>query len=149
MSTIRFTVPGEPVTWKRARRGRGRSYTDPKDAAHREKIRAFARNAGVRRPFAGPVALELAFYRRKADAPTALCTGDLDNLEKAVKDALSGIAYVDDRQVTDVVKRKRIDRARPRTEVTVVELEFRTAWEDASEPAAPLPAGKDLAAGGA
>lgn len=150
-ATYRFTVTGEPVTWKRAKRGEGHSYTDPKDEAHREKIRAAARNAGVRLPIAGPVSLTLRFYRGNTDDPTALCTGDLDNLEKAVKDALKGIAYLDDRQVCDVHKRKRLDRCAPRTEVFIAagfgvhEPEY--SLEDDLAYGTETTAGKDLTKG--
>lgn len=111
-----FTVPGDPVTWKRARRGKSGSYTDPKDAAHREKIRAFARNAGIRRKLTGPVRLAVTYYRETRDL-TALSFGDLDNLTKSVKDALRGIAYEDDRQVIAMVTLK--GTGEPRTEITI------------------------------
>ena len=117
-----FSVPGDPVTWKRARRNGKRSYTDPLDAAHRDKIRAYARNAGIRRPLEGAVMLDLLFVSSRADDPTDLRVGDLDNLEKIVKDALKSIAFNDDRQVTDVVKRKRVSRENPRTEIGVWHL---------------------------
>jgi Holliday junction resolvase RusA-like endonuclease len=117
VSAVTFTVPGPPVSWKRAKRGAGRSYTDPADALHREKIRAFARNAGIRRPIEGRVRLDLVFY--VPHDPLDARVGDLDNLEKAVKDALQGIAFANDRQVCAGAKRKTQDAARPRTEVTV------------------------------
>jgi Holliday junction resolvase RusA-like endonuclease len=112
-----FVVPGPPVTWKRARRGKGHSYTDPKDAQHREKIRAHARNAGLRRPLVGRVRLDVAFFTRYD--PLDPRSGDLDNYEKAVKDALQGIAFANDRQVCEGGKFKAHDAANPRTEVTV------------------------------
>ena len=115
-----IVVPGEPVTWKRARRGPGHSYTDPADAAHREKIRAYARNAGIRQPFVGRVRLDALFFT--ALDPLDPRVGDLDNYEKAVKDALQGIAFANDRQVCEGEKLKDQDAARPRTEIRVVSL---------------------------
>jgi len=120
LSKISFTVPGEPVTWKRARRGRGHSFTDPRDAANRERIRAFARNAGIRKPLTGPVALTCLFYTSLG--PLDARVGDADNYEKAVKDALQGIAFVNDRQVCDSAKRKRQDAERPRTYIEIEEI---------------------------
>lgn len=116
-----FVVPGDPITWKRAGRGGGRTFTKPKDRSHRDRIIAFARNAGLRRPLTCPVELHLRFYFSRGADVTSLCVGDLDNLEKSVKDALKGVAFLDDRLVTDVVKRKRIDRENPRTEIEISE----------------------------
>lgn len=121
MTTVyQFTVPGHPVTWKRAQRGNGHSYTDPKDAAHRERIRALARNAGIRSPMLGPVRLICRFFLPVDPlAPTA---GDLDNYEKAVKDALQGIAFVNDRQVCSAMKSKAKAHGTPCTEVWIEAL---------------------------
>ena len=48
---------------------------------------------------------------------------DIDNLEKNVLDALSGIVYDDDKQVVSVKKRKMLYRKSPRTIVTVQRVE--------------------------
>lgn len=120
MSAVRFTVPGEPVTWKRARRGPHGSYTDPKDAAHREKIRAYARNAGLRRPFTGRVRLDVAILTSLD--PLDERVGDRDNYEKAIKDALQGIAFLNDRQVCAGETTKGQDAERPRTEIAISEV---------------------------
>lgn len=44
-------------------------------------------------PLDGDVLMILMFYKGRHGKP------DLDNLEKLVKDALNGLAYVDDQQV--------------------------------------------------
>jgi Holliday junction resolvase RusA-like endonuclease len=49
--------------------------------------------------------------------------GDLDNYEKAIKDALQGIAFVNDRQVCAGRKDKAQDAAHPRTEIEVGPVE--------------------------
>lgn len=117
---VTFCVPGPPVSWKRARRGKGHSYTDPKDAQHREKIRAFARNAGIRRPFEGRVRLDVTVYT--PFDPLDLRSGDGDNHRKAIKDALAGIAYRNDIQVCAGETMKAQDPANPRTEITIAEV---------------------------
>jgi len=114
---FRFTVPGEPVPWMRAGRGRAGSFTRPRDALHREKIRAFARNAGIRRALDGAVRLDTVFYTSRP--PLHPHVGDEDNYRKAVKDALQGIAYADDRQVTCGWTEKNQDAASPRTEMAI------------------------------
>lgn len=48
---------------------------------------------------------------------------DLDNLIKTVQDALLGIAYQDDHQITVLHARKMHGAKRPRVEITLYELE--------------------------
>lgn len=51
-------------------------------------------------PLTGAVKLSAEFYKLKPKDPQSKQYGDLDNLIKAVKDAMNGICYKDDRQVT-------------------------------------------------
>lgn len=44
---------------------------------------------------------------------------DVDNIAKAALDAIKRVAFPDDRQVVDLHVFKRIDRERPRVEVTI------------------------------
>ena len=82
-------------------------------------------------PWNGPVAIYMTAYmapRRTVghDLPGTLARvkPDLDNVLKAVKDALNGIAYRDDVQVCFVLARKLFcDEGRERLEVTVSNLE--------------------------
>jgi len=114
---IQFSVPGEPVTWKRAQRGRHGSYTHPAAAMQMERVRAFARQAGIRKAVEGPVEIELWFCRGSGLA-TDLGAGDVDNLVKLVLDALSGgFAFRDDRQVVDLAVHKRVTPGAPATHV--------------------------------
>ena len=62
---------------------------------------------------AGPFTVRLDFYCRTARRV------DLDNLCKAVLDALNGIVWNDDCDVTQLSAAKDIDRENPRVEVTV------------------------------
>ena len=124
---ITFTVPGPPQGKARPRvvrtaTGKSRSYTPDKTVAYEELVRqrylAVANGIG----FGGKDALMVtivAYYpipasvskRRRADMlagnerPTK--KPDYDNIGKIVCDALNGIAYQDDAQITDgrVVKR--------------------------------------------
>jgi Holliday junction resolvase RusA-like endonuclease len=122
-SVRRFTVFGDPVTWKRPQQGRNKAtgnvfrYSDKEQEAHKNRVRVAARNGGVRRQFLYPVELHLAFYRRFSSTEPAF--GDADNHAKLVKDALNGIAYPDDRMVVSVHVEKHQDAARPRTEVEI------------------------------
>lgn len=107
MGALTFTVKGTPVPWARARQ-RGRAhFTDPKVKRAQHAIAAAARAAGAE-VLEGPVSVVLAFdydanetrvivdrmFGGKATRP------DVDNLIKNVLDALNGVCWKDDGQVT-------------------------------------------------
>lgn len=127
-------VPGTPVPWMRPRRNGNRAFTHPKDAKHRMAIGLLAAAQTSGAPARGPLAMDLVFHlpipvsstkaRRAAmvsgeERPTS--SGDIDNLAKAVLDALTGIAYVDDRQVAQLTTSKHYSD-RPRTEIRCLSL---------------------------
>ena len=118
---ITFTVPGNPVPQPRARittrGGHGHAYTPANHAVHayRASIAAAARAAGacvhdepVRMVIDFVFARPKSHMRKSGLAPDAprLPLPDIDNLEKAVLDALNGVAWKDDRQVACVNKEK-------------------------------------------
>ena len=92
---VLFTVPGKPQGKQRARRGRnGRFYTPKETVAYERAVARACVAAGGKCPhYRGPVELEVVCYftdRRRRD---------LDNVLKAVADALNGVAYGDDSQI--------------------------------------------------
>jgi Holliday junction resolvase RusA-like endonuclease len=125
MSSYGFSVPLIP-TKRRVRfvRSTGRTYTDARTQAEMEAVRAAYR--GPR--FAGAVMVTVTALGclpksapkrlRKRDA---VHKPDADNIAKAVLDALNGVAWDDDAQVTTLLVRKSPDRRRanPRTFVTI------------------------------
>ncbi len=113
---ISFTIPGNPVPKGRPRVGRGWVHTPARTRQAEERIRAYARKAGVRRPLQGQVQLDVAFYREDASRT------DADNLLKLLLDACNGIVWRDDAQIVALSVRKLLDRERPRTEVFAVEV---------------------------
>ena len=64
-------------------------------------------------PFAADVAVSVDVFR-------PLKAGDLDGRLKCLLDALTGVAWVDDRQVVAITARRFDDKLRPRAEVTVM-----------------------------
>jgi len=113
MSAIKLIIPGDPKGQARPRAtkigGFIRMY-DPKDCVDRKHtIAAFAIAAGVK-PIEGPISLKVVavFNRpkrlmRKRDSKErilATCKPDWDNVGKMVSDALNGVAYADDSQIT-------------------------------------------------
>jgi Holliday junction resolvase RusA-like endonuclease len=118
MTDLRFTIPGPPIPKARPRLARnGHTYTPGSTRAFEATVRAYAYQAlgkaNLTWGMLGDFAVELAFYlpdkRRK----------DCDNLGKGVADALNGVIWQDDSQITDMSIHKRFDAKRPRTEVVI------------------------------
>jgi Holliday junction resolvase RusA-like endonuclease len=128
---IALVVYGHPVPKARARvvrtkNGKTVSYTPGKTADWENSIRAQALACRPETLLDGPLALEVTFYllrprsRPKRDRfPDR--KPDLDNLLKAVKDALNGVVWTDDSRIVDIVVRKRYGDP-PRVEVVVREM---------------------------
>ena len=140
MTTIKITIPGEPVGKGRPRarimQANGKSfvhlYTDADTVAMEKMIAQLGRYAmGPRNPFSGPLVLELLAHHPiptswpKKNQATAregemacMAKPDLDNVVKLVLDALNKIVYVDDKQVVGILARKQYS-AEARVEVTI------------------------------
>lgn len=119
-----FWVAGAPVTQgsKTAyeRRGGGRpilvedraDVLVPWRAAVRRRARAAAEEQGWEVvPLRRPVTVSLTFClprprSTRVDTPCTVGSGDLDKLERAVMDAMTGVVFADDAQVVGVVKGK-------------------------------------------
>lgn len=115
MIAAEFTVPGKPQGKARARatviNGRARMYTPETTVA----FEAAVRDAGTphfEAPIAGPVRLRIVAYfemprswsKRKREAMHGQFhtqKPDSDNVTKAIKDSLNGVAWHDDCQVAD------------------------------------------------
>lgn len=117
---ITLWVTGKPIAWQRPGTFNGKHYTPAETKAWEARIAEEARallHRGGRswRPSTKPISLSIAFYLRIPPswshrkrhaaangeiAPTS--TPDLDNLVKAIKDALNGVVWVDDAQVVEL-----------------------------------------------
>ena len=124
---ITFSIPGDPVPQPRprvtTRGGFGRAYVPRSHAVHgfRKAVQLAARAAGAT-PHGEPVevVIDAVFARPKShrkDGP-ALPRQDVDNLAKSVLDALTGIAWDDDRQVRRLVIEKSYGEARTTVRIT-------------------------------
>jgi crossover junction endodeoxyribonuclease RusA len=89
---VRLTIPGVPVPLQRSRTARGRHYLPRRSRNYRDLVQSEWMAAG--RPSLGtaPFTASARFYGANARA-------DLDNLVKAVLDALNGLAFADDSQM--------------------------------------------------
>jgi crossover junction endodeoxyribonuclease RusA len=98
MSSISFTVEGEPVAKERPRTmtdtgGRTRTITPSKTLEHEAAIGwAFKAKYPGHEPWTGDVRLVVEFHTRSKSK-------DLDNMLKTVMDALNGVVWADDRQI--------------------------------------------------
>lgn len=131
---ITFFVPGVPVGKQRARsstrittgangkaKAATRHYTPAETVNYEALVSWTAKKAFGSLPLiTGPVDIELRIFlpvpaswskRRRALALDGLVLPtvkpDVDNIEKAISDALNKVVWRDDAQVCDVVKRKR------------------------------------------
>lgn len=120
-----FTFYGEAIAKGRPRAtsigGRARVYTPARTATFEGKVRAVAKDAMVRFgsvPTPDAVKVEIAFDRAMpkswSRAKTAAHHGqpitsgaDIDNQVKAILDALNGIVFEDDVQVSDIAVSRR------------------------------------------
>ena len=126
---ITFTLPGPPIPWHRARLSRSnridgggvRHYKDKRDVAYQQGISMQAMHAlqlwtqSFKKPWdpSGEWELECEFHVHD------LVKKDIDNLVKQVMDALSEVAYDDDKQVVRLVVTKRLCREKPHTIVSL------------------------------
>lgn len=151
--TISFFVPGLPVGKGRHRSaplmkngkpviGKGGRpiiihHSDPKTVQYENLVALIGREEmGGRNPFAGAIEITLRIllkipksmpkYKREKVAAGSLVPiskPDVDNVEKAICDALNHIVWIDDSQIVDVAKRKRFSE-KPGVVVTIQELDI-------------------------
>lgn len=115
-NSVSFFVEGNPVPKQSYRAVKGGGYTDPRvknwanTVAHVAKMNMIDKDL-----FTGNISVELQFFlpdkRRK----------DWDNLAKNVMDALNGIVYRDDSQVTMATIEKAYDKNEPGVYVLIME----------------------------
>lgn len=137
MNSLTFTVPGQPFAKGRPKFARQggfvRAYTPEKTVAYETLVKLAAGEAMAgAAPMQGPLSLMLRLYvaipkstakrdRAAIEAGRFLPTKkpDIDNVLKAISDALNGIAYDDDAQLVTVTVTK-LYADTPRAEVTVM-----------------------------
>lgn len=133
--TVSFTVPGVPVPKGRPRVTRYATFTPQSTVDYENRIRDAWQAAGAAAfPAACPLTVEVRAYfpmpkgtsrRRRLlleDSPHIKHRGDIDNVVKAVLDALNGRAFPDDCAVCRIVASKAMSET-PRTEVHIQNFE--------------------------
>lgn len=89
---IAFTIHGIPVPLQRSRTSNGRHYLPASSRTYRDLVQTEWMAAGRPSLGAQPFTLSAHFYGANPSA-------DLDNLIKAILDALNTLAYTDDKQL--------------------------------------------------
>lgn len=120
---ISFNIPGEPVAQGRPRfsthGGYVRAYDPKKSKEGKDVIRLFASEVMVKEgnlPLEGAIHMRVQFgiklpksqERKRTPVPRKWRTKkpDLDNLIKTIKDACSGVVFLDDNQVAKLSAEK-------------------------------------------
>jgi Holliday junction resolvase RusA-like endonuclease len=118
VKAVLFTVEGEPMSKARARVTRqGYAYT-PKATVAAEKRVMEHFEATACDPFSVPVGLEIAFYQGTR------ARKDIDNMVKLVMDALNGVAWADDVQVSCLLARRvYVTKDRARSVIRIFETD--------------------------
>lgn len=125
-----FSIPGDPQGWARTRTNNGQHFTAPKTRGYQNTVRWVAKAAGAK-PIEGPVGVEIIAHFRIPESATkarraAMLHGDeyptkkpdIDNVVKAILDALNSIAWKDDAQVVSLTVLK-LWSDEPRVDVDV------------------------------
>ena len=89
-------VHGDPVPKQSYRAVHGGGYTDPRVKAWQDTVLIESKPRLPETPISGPVYVTLMFYLRHRRRV------DVDNLSKAVLDALNKFGWVDDTQIIDL-----------------------------------------------
>jgi Holliday junction resolvase RusA-like endonuclease len=134
---LKFTVPGQPQGKGRARvtRGGKHTYTPPKTKEYQSLVETMAWNAAkeywCEEPLKATIECyyqipkSMPKYKRKLVEDGKLypmVKPDLDNVAKAILDALNSIIYKDDKQVVELIVTKHYSDT-PRVDVTIEVIE--------------------------
>jgi len=111
LEPIRLTLPYPPTANLYWRHARGRTYRSKEAAMFIQQAGLIARQACAPQ-FTGNVSLSVCLFRPAK-------RGDLDNSLKVLIDALRGITYADDRQITEIHAYRDEDKHNPRAEVVI------------------------------
>ena len=130
METIKVFFQIAPIPAPRPRVTRNGTYNDPKYTNYKKAIALLAKR--YFKVSDKPIAMYVDFYfeqpkswskKKKEETLWHTSRPDIDNLQKGIKDALNGIAYVDDSQVCYVIARKQYS-FRVGIEVEIKELQI-------------------------
>lgn len=97
MTRFEFIVDGPPVSQQARKRGKGNPIQDWKKTVRQEAEKYWS---SEQKTATGLVMLQITYFYDSDKM-------DVDNIVKPIQDAMKGLAYVDDKQVSDLLVRKR------------------------------------------
>ena len=109
---MQLTLP-YPVSANRKFYGRQHLTTEARDYLTHA---GWVARSQVDAPLSGKVAITVRIYRPRK-------RGDIDNGLKLMFDALNGIVYEDDKQIVELHVYRHDDKANPRVELSVMEVD--------------------------
>lgn len=112
----RLTVAGNPIPKGRPRVVNGNAYTPKRTREYEAFVRDMAALHWLGEPTRQEVSVKLSFYRENRRRV------DLDNLAKAVLDALNGVVWEDDAQIAQLFVERDVCRNHPSVEIVVEAL---------------------------
>ena len=113
---VKLWFSGNPIPKGRPRVTRFHTYTPTLSAEWEETVGWQCKDQWKRRPLLGPLGIDFTFHRSDRRGV------DLDNLEKAMLDALEGTLYENDRQIIEASGRVGYDPEHPGVEVEIWQL---------------------------
>lgn len=138
---VQITIPGHVQPKERPRATRtGHTYTPRRTREYEAAVKAAYMEQHGQTMLTGPLAAEITVYMAipasaSKQAREAMAAGkilptkrpDIDNCAKGILDALNGLAFEDDRQITGLLIRKRYDDGSgERAEVKIREFYLKT-----------------------
>lgn len=114
---LTFTVEGKPVPWARTAAYHGRKLTTEAQRSCQRLVRALAARA---RPSGWDLSARFAVEIVAHGTPKQRF--DLDNVGKQILDSCNKILWSDDRHVDVLAIVRRVERERPRVEVSVATM---------------------------
>ena len=128
---IKITLPYPPSVnhyWRMVTlKGRGPVMLISKEGREYKKSVALECSRRYLKPFTGPVMVNFTVYRPRR-------SGDLDNVQKSLFDALKGHTWEDDAQIVEIHAFRKDNKINPRVEVEVTEIEAEQELFSKSEP---------------
>ncbi|MDZ8235638.1 MAG: RusA family crossover junction endodeoxyribonuclease [Nostoc sp. ChiQUE01a] len=97
MTKFEFIVDGPPVSQQTRKRGKGKGLENWKQTVRQEAGKYWS---SEHKTATGWVMLQITYFYDSIQI-------DVDNIAKPIQDAIKGLAYVDDNQVSDLLVRKR------------------------------------------
>lgn len=97
MTRFEFIVNGPPVSQQTRKRGKGNRLEDWKKTVRQEAEKYWS---SEQETAPGWVMLQITYFYDSDQM-------DVDNIVKPIQDAIKGLAYKDDKQVSDLLVRKR------------------------------------------